>query len=227
MIIATDMRHHFENLETFRSNTEVSNKLCDWPSSTPALKVLLHSAGMQAPPISRLPCVGTSIRVGDAVPLPPEGPSSVSRCTPYDDVALEQPRSKGFPVFRSYFKELSHLPDVASLSSSLACASPPPVAIVSRADISNPGRPLHWAVKWAELLAEEFYQQGDEERRLGQAVSPLGDRANTNLLPKSQLGFVEAIVLPTFSSLQGIIKSALPVPVKLNQYGAETLHEEF
>lgn len=67
------------------------------------------------------------------------------------------------------------------------------------ADISNAAKPIPLATRWAERVLEEFFSQGDRERALGHPISPLCDR---NLVdkPKSQVDFIDFIVLPMFST---------------------------
>merc|ERR1712232_546570 len=56
------------------------------------------------------------------------------------------------------------------------------------ADISNPCKPLAIMLRWTRRVLEEFWVQGDEERRRGLAVSPLCDReAGMASVPKGQL----------------------------------------
>ena len=66
-------------------------------------------------------------------------------------------------------------------------------------DISNPCRPLHVYLKWAELCMEEFFLQGDEERKREMDISMFYDRNNQNK-PKCQLGFIDFIVKPLFTA---------------------------
>jgi cAMP-specific phosphodiesterase 4 len=66
------------------------------------------------------------------------------------------------------------------------------------ADISNPIKPFDVGYAWAELIAEEFFQQGDREKREGLEVSPTMDRDVINLA-NMQLGFLEFVVAPLFS----------------------------
>jgi len=47
---------------------------------------------------------------------------------------------------------------------------------------------------------EEFFVQGDREKELGLEYSPLCDRHNT-MVPQSQIGFIDYIVLPTLTVL--------------------------
>jgi hypothetical protein len=55
------------------------------------------------------------------------------------------------------------------------------------ADISHPGKPWDHHTEWTDRLCEEFFLQGDEERKLGRKVSPLCDRYEANI-PDSQHG---------------------------------------
>ena len=49
--------------------------------------------------------------------------------------------------------------------------------------------------RWADLVIEEFCQQGDREKKEGLEISPMCDRAAMNLC-NSQLGFIEFVVAP-------------------------------
>jgi hypothetical protein len=59
------------------------------------------------------------------------------------------------------------------------------VAIKS-ADISNPTKPRELCKKWTELIIEEFFQQGDTEKKRGLPVSSFMSRETTDV-PKSQV----------------------------------------
>ena len=70
--------------------------------------------------------------------------------------------------------------------------------VLKCSDVSHPARPLKAHLLWTDLITEEFYRQGDFERRLGLSMSPLCDRADHNL-PKSQLGFIQFVVRPSYA----------------------------
>ena len=70
--------------------------------------------------------------------------------------------------------------------------------IIHSADVSNPTKPLDIYKQWAHRCVEEFFKQGDMEKRLGIPVSFNCDR-DTVFLPQSQMGFIDAIVSPLFS----------------------------
>ena len=67
--------------------------------------------------------------------------------------------------------------------------------IVHSADISNPTKSFVVYYKWAELVIQEFYQQGDKEKELGLNCSC--DRNKVSLY-KSQLGFIDYVEIPFY-----------------------------
>lgn len=56
------------------------------------------------------------------------------------------------------------------------------------ADISNPCRPWEISRKWSLKVCEEFFRQGDYERKLNLPVTALCDRHTTSI-PKIQTGY--------------------------------------
>lgn len=65
------------------------------------------------------------------------------------------------------------------------------------ADVSNPCRMWETSHAWGMKVIEEFFAQGDEERRLGIPVQFLNDRHKLNK-PNSQIGFIEFMIAPFF-----------------------------
>jgi len=72
--------------------------------------------------------------------------------------------------------------------------------LIHSADISNASKPFNICRIWTNLVMEEFFIQGDLEKKKGLPVSFLCDRNTTNI-PKSQIGFISNIVLPNFKIL--------------------------
>jgi hypothetical protein len=72
--------------------------------------------------------------------------------------------------------------------------------IVHTADLSHNSKSFKISYKWTEFLMDEFWQQGDTEKSLGVPVSFLCDRMTADV-PKSQIGFIKGIILPTFDVL--------------------------
>ena len=53
---------------------------------------------------------------------------------------------------------------------------------------------------------EEFFYQGDEERKLGLPLSAnLMDRGNEHEIPTMQIGFFSGIVIPAFELMAGVL----------------------
>ncbi|EZG66560.1 putative phosphodiesterase [Gregarina niphandrodes] len=74
--------------------------------------------------------------------------------------------------------------------------------IVKAADLSHACVEWHQHYLWSCLIQEEFYQQGEEEKSLGQPISPLCDRESHMSFAKSQKGFLEFVVAPLFTELK-------------------------
>ena len=72
--------------------------------------------------------------------------------------------------------------------------------IIHTADIAHNSKPFEISQKWTEYLMEEFWQQGDKEKKLGLPISFLCDRSTADV-PKGQIGFFKAIIMPTFDAL--------------------------
>lgn len=53
--------------------------------------------------------------------------------------------------------------------------------------------------KWMAVEMEEYYQQGDLERKLNFSVSPFFDRATCNPF-KFQLGYIDVIAMPLYET---------------------------
>lgn len=92
------------------------------------------------------------------------------------------------------------------------------VMVLHAMDISNPAKVLPLSDKWSDLLRQEFFLQGDEEKRLGLPISPLCDR-ETVRFASSQVGFFTIIVQPTFTlmaELQHRVKDVLLTHLQTN-----------
>lgn len=64
-------------------------------------------------------------------------------------------------------------------------------------------RPFRRAIKWAELLAQEFACQGDLERQLGMPVQPMNDR-DKMVLEDMQIGFIRFVAMNLFQSVADV-----------------------
>ena len=71
---------------------------------------------------------------------------------------------------------------------------------IHAADLAHNTKKFEFSIKWVELLINEFWLQGDKERKLNLPISFLCDRKNVDI-PSSQIGFITGIILPTFGYL--------------------------
>ena len=98
--------------------------------------------------------------------------------------------------------------------------------VVHTADISNPTKKFDIYFNWAKLIVEEFYSQGDKEKKLGLKCSC--DRTKVTIY-KNQLGFIDFVELPFF----GLVSKAFPkldyllVNLNDNKQRIKLLEEEY
>ena len=72
--------------------------------------------------------------------------------------------------------------------------------LLHAADISNPAKPNKVYTKWVDYIFNEFFAQGDLEKKENLTVSLLCDRNTTNI-NKAQIGFIKFVVRPTFETI--------------------------
>jgi len=75
--------------------------------------------------------------------------------------------------------------------------------ILHAADISNPYKPFKICERWANLVVEEFYSQGDKEKANGFPISAMMDRSSPNM-NNMQMGFIEFVVAPFVNGIINI-----------------------
>ena len=71
---------------------------------------------------------------------------------------------------------------------------------IHSADLAHNTKKFKISLKWVELLSNEFWLQGDKERKMNLNISFLCDRDTTNV-PKSQVGFIGGFIIPTYNYL--------------------------
>jgi len=62
-------------------------------------------------------------------------------------------------------------------------------------------------MKWGLLVTEEFFNQGDEELKLGLPIGILNNRKTCNIA-KNQTGFIDWIVIPIFKEWAKLLPGA-------------------
>jgi cAMP-specific phosphodiesterase 4 len=65
------------------------------------------------------------------------------------------------------------------------------------ADLGNPAKPTRICVQWTSRVVEEFFRQGDREKQLGLAISPMMNR-DKPAIEKSQIGFIDYVIHPLY-----------------------------
>lgn len=73
--------------------------------------------------------------------------------------------------------------------------------VLKAADLGHLARPTTMHRNWVEALQEEFWMQGDRELQMGMAASPMFDRFAGERIGASQVGFIEVVALPLFTTL--------------------------
>ena len=71
---------------------------------------------------------------------------------------------------------------------------------IHSADLGHNTKIFKISLKWVKLLSEEFWLQGDKERKMNLNISFLCDR-DTTIVPKSQVGFIGGFIIPTYNFL--------------------------
>lgn len=89
------------------------------------------------------------------------------------------------------------------------------------ADLSNLGKRWEIGFKWSELLFDEFFAQGDLERKSGLPIGFLMDRYTTNIAT-NQVGFINVFVKPCFDALADMLPN-----IKLNVENIEKAIEKW
>ena len=75
--------------------------------------------------------------------------------------------------------------------------------LLHTADISHCSKDFEISFKWTELINQEFWREGDEEKEKKMQVGFLCDRNKADI-PTSQIGFIKGIILPTFEILYNV-----------------------
>ncbi|KHJ89832.1 3'5'-cyclic nucleotide phosphodiesterase [Oesophagostomum dentatum] len=103
--------------------------------------------------------------------------------------------------------------------------------IIKMADINSPTKPYGLHRQWTERICQEFYEQGDEERKRGMPITPYMDR-NDAQVAKLQDSFIAHVVSPLALAmneagllpvLPGLVEPEMMINLKHNHQ--KWLHE--
>ena len=92
--------------------------------------------------------------------------------------------------------------------------------LIHSADISNPTKKFDIYWKWAQIVVEEFFQQGDKEKELGLKCS--FDRDNLTI-SQNQLGFIDYIEIPFYSLFVEVFPKLKYLLINLNNNKSKVL----
>ena len=80
--------------------------------------------------------------------------------------------------------------------------------LIHTCDIGHSAKMFDLSYKWTNCIMEEFWNQGDLEKKLGVPVSFLCDR-NTAEVPRNQVVFIKSILCPNFDVLIELFPSLI------------------
>uniref|UniRef100_A0A3B5A793 3',5'-cyclic-AMP phosphodiesterase n=1 Tax=Stegastes partitus TaxID=144197 RepID=A0A3B5A793_9TELE len=83
------------------------------------------------------------------------------------------------------------------------------------ADVCNPCRTWELSRQWSQRVCEEFFRQGDLEKKFDLEISPLCDQ-QADSVPAVQIGFISYIVEPLFEEWQRFTE---PSPLSTTMMG--------
>jgi len=78
--------------------------------------------------------------------------------------------------------------------------------LIHSADLGHNTKKFEISIQWVELLSNEFWMQGDIERKKGIQISFLCDRNKIDV-PISQVGFIKGFIITTFDCLVSMFPS--------------------
>nr|XP_022286923.1 probable 3',5'-cyclic phosphodiesterase pde-5 isoform X4 [Crassostrea virginica] len=83
---------------------------------------------------------------------------------------------------------------------------------MTAADLCSMYKPWNLQVQLVDVIMEEFWQQGDQEKvKIGYVQNPIMDRDKVNELPESQVGFLVGICLPCYEVMAQILPETKPM----------------
>ncbi|KAL6734525.1 hypothetical protein Aduo_005057 [Ancylostoma duodenale] len=103
--------------------------------------------------------------------------------------------------------------------------------IIKMADINSPTKPYGLHRQWTDRICQEFYEQGDEERKRGMPITPYMDRTDAQVA-KLQDSFIAHVVSPLALAmneagllpiLPGLVEPEMMINLKHNHQ--KWLHE--
>jgi cAMP and cAMP-inhibited cGMP 3',5'-cyclic phosphodiesterase 10 len=88
---------------------------------------------------------------------------------------------------------------------------------MTAADLSASAKPWEIQTETVKVIFEEFYQQGDAEKKAGRQPMAMMDREQPDQQPASQVGFLTGICIPCYGLLNRLIPELKPLLDMCNQ----------
>lgn len=86
--------------------------------------------------------------------------------------------------------------------------------VIKMADINSPCKPYSLHRQWTDRICEEFYLQGDEEKRRGMPITPYMDREDPQVA-KLQDSFIAHVVSPLAVAMNEVDPSLVSYTIEL------------
>ncbi|KAJ8297983.1 hypothetical protein KUTeg_024514 [Tegillarca granosa] len=83
--------------------------------------------------------------------------------------------------------------------------------MMTGADLCAICKPWATQKRTVKDLYEEFFMQGDEEKKLGFDPIPMMDRTKQDQIPQQQIGFMDFICIPLYNTLNSILPGTKPL----------------
>lgn len=82
---------------------------------------------------------------------------------------------------------------------------------MTASDLSASAKPWEVQSETVKGIFEEFYEQGDAERRAGKTPMAMMDRTQPDMQASSQLGFLNGICIPCYTLLYRLVPETKPL----------------
>ncbi|CAF0810993.1 unnamed protein product [Rotaria sordida] len=82
---------------------------------------------------------------------------------------------------------------------------------MTSADLCAMYKPWHIQQNIVSVIMDEFWEEGDEEKRKGIQPQSLMDRSLAHELPKNQVNFMKSICIPCYSLIARVLPEAMPM----------------
>ncbi|GAX76727.1 hypothetical protein CEUSTIGMA_g4174.t1 [Chlamydomonas eustigma] len=238
LVLATDMKQHFNILSQFTSSSRLGNKKSE---SGPGPSPLSGNSSTPQPGAVAPPCSGggpSHLSSPLGLVKRDDSDDKLARRSPAVERGLKKPSlgvtsanvsPRGAMGTLLRLNSLRQVTPVDAVpyhpkndGEKLVCLQ----VALKIADVSSIFRPFNVALRSIHGLEEEFFRQGDKERELGMPLTPLFDRTKAGV-SKAQKGFIDFIAMPLLKSFVHVFPECQPLllELKLNYVELEAMNK--